>query len=274
MHAISKVIQCVNECMHPSPRRRRARERESATIEGMAETTSNASSTESSSNASNASNDEEDSDDDASMMRTVLDAVVRARLKLRETRESASARGGWTTTTRDVRRTVRERREEAMRACARAIREGTMDESDDARRGASEERDVLRACARAASEARTMGATALMRMVESGEPTRRLDAMREEREEATAETRRRAARVESDAREIEARTPRVVEDVERACGSERCVREAFEGAREAAREAFEGEREARARAAKAARARARDAEETIDRIVETHVGLR
>ena len=264
------------ECAHPSHRRRRARERESATIEGMAETTSNASSTESSSNASssNASKDEEDSDDDANVMRTVLDAVVRARLALRATRESASARGGWTTTTRDVRRRVRERREEAMRACARAIREGTMDESDDARRGASEERDVLRACAEAAREARTMGATALMRMVESGEPTRCLDAMREEREEATAETRRRAARVEKTAREIEARTPRVVEDVERACGSERCVREAFEGAREEVRKAFEGEREARARAAKATRARARDAEETIDRIVETHVGLR
>ena len=49
------------ECTHPFHRRRRARERESATIEGMAETTSNASSTESSSNAST---DEEDSDDD------------------------------------------------------------------------------------------------------------------------------------------------------------------------------------------------------------------
>ena len=259
------------ECTHPSPRRRRARERESATIEGMAETTSNASSTASSSNASK---DEEDSDDDANVMRTVLDAVVRARLALRATRESASARGGWTTTTRDVRRRVRERREEAMRACVRGIREGTRDESDAARRGAREERDVLRACAEAAREARTMGATALMRMVESGEPTRCLDAMREEREEATAETRRRAARVEKTAREIEARTPRVVEDVERACGSERCVREAFEGAREEARRAFEGEREVRARAAKATRARARDAEEMIDRIVETRVGPR
>jgi len=162
-----------------------------------------------------------------------------------------------------------------MRACVRGIREGTRDESDAARRGAREERDVLRACARGAREARTIGAMALMRMVESGEPTRSLDAMREEREGETEETRRRAARVEKTAREIEARTPRVVEDVERACGSERCVREAFEGAREEARKAFEGEREVRARAAKATtRARARDAEETIDRIVETHVGLR
>tara|TARA_B100000287_G_scaffold303245_1_gene286411 strand:- start:10217 stop:10948 length:732 start_codon:yes stop_codon:yes gene_type:complete len=243
----------------------------------MAETTgndsSNASSNASTSKASNASNDDDDSDD-ASMMRTVLDAVARARLALRGTRERARGRGGWTTTTRDVRRAVRERREEAMRACVRGIREGTRDESDAARRGAREERDVLRACARGAREARTIGAMALMRMVESGEPTRSLDAMREEREGETEETRRRAARVEKTAREIEARTPRVVEDVERACGSERCVREAFEGAREEARRAFEGEREVRARAAKATRARARDAEETIDRIVETRVGPR
>ena len=52
------------------------------------------------------------------------------------------------------------------------------------------------------------------------------------------------------------------------------MREAFEGAREEARRAFEGEREVRARAAKATRARARDAEEMIDRIVETRVGPR
>ena len=246
------------ECTHPSPRRRRARERESATIEGMAETTSNASSTESSSNASssNASNDEEDSDDDANVMSNVLDAVGRARLALRGTRERARGRGGWTTTTRDVRRAVRERREEAMRACVRGIREGTRD-GPTRRAEAREERDVLRACARGAREARTIGAMALMRMVESGEPTRSLDAMREEREERRRRRGGARARVEKTAREIEARTPRVVEDVERACGSERCVREAFEGAREEARRAFEGEREARESGAARARARRR-----------------
>ena len=144
----------------------------------MAETTRRASS-ESSNASSNASTSD---DDDASMtMRTVLDAVVRARLALCATRERASARGGWTTTSRDVRREMRETREEAMRACARAIREGTMDESNAARASAREERDILRACARGARDARSIGASKLMRMVESGEPMRSLDAMREER---------------------------------------------------------------------------------------------
>ncbi len=245
----------------------------------MAETTRRASSessnASSSTNASNASNESSTSDDDdASMtMRTVLDAVVRARLALRATRERARTRGGWTTTSRDVRRTVRETREEAMRACARAIREGTMDESDAARASAREERDILRACARGARDARSIGASKLMRMIESGEPMRSLDAMREERWGETEDARTRARSAETSARETEARTPRVVEDVERACESERSVREAFERAREEAREAFEGEREARARAASATRARTRDVEETIDRIMETHVGL-
>ncbi len=234
----------------------------------MAETTRRASS-----ESSNASSNASTNDDDDASMRTVLDAVVRARLALCATRERASARGGWTTTSRDVRREMRETREEAMRACARAIREGTMDESNAARASAREERDILRACARGARDARSIGASKLMRMVESGEPMRSLDAMREERRGETEDARTCARSVETSARETEARTPRVVEDVERACESERSVREAFERAREEAREAFEGEREAHARAASATRARTRDVEETIDRIMETHVGL-
>ncbi len=114
----------------------------------------------------------------------------------------------------------------------------------------------------------------MMRMFELGEPMRSLDAMREERRGEIEDARTCAARAETSARETEARTPRVVEDVERACASAGRVREAFERAREEAREAFEGEREAHARAASATRARTRDAEETIDRIMETHVGLR
>ena len=88
------------------------------------------------------------------------------------------------------------------------------------RRGAREERDVLRARARGAREARTIGAMALMRMVESGEPTRSLTRCEGERGRDGGDEEGRSARVEKTAREIEARTPRVVEDVERACGSE------------------------------------------------------
>lgn len=99
-------------------------------------------------------------------------------------------------------------------------------------------------------------------------------AMRTERRQMVDALRARAGEVVRRAREVETRTPRDVEDVERACASAEDAREAFARTREAVREDIDGIREEHARCVRAMGDRARDVEEVIDRIIETHVGLR